>query len=67
MKKLSLNAADLHVLSFDTAAVAGEAGTVHGAAANTPTCQPYPDAATCAKPCLPTVNPAVTNPCICLV
>jgi hypothetical protein len=66
MKKLRLNAADLHVLSFDTAVVAGEAGTVHGAAA-TPTCQPYTDAVTCAKPCLPTVNPAVTNPCICLV
>lgn len=63
-KKLKLDAADLHVLSFGTADVGGEAGTVHGAAA-TQTCQPYTDAVTCARPCLPTLNPSVTNPCIC--
>lgn len=66
MKKLRLNAADLHVLSFDTDEVRSQGGTVHGAA-NTQTCQPYTDAVTCAKPCLPTVNPAATNPCICLI
>ncbi len=64
MKKLTLNAADLHVLSFQTADAGREAGTVHGAAA-TQTCQPYTDAVTCARPCLPSLNPAVTNPCIC--
>ena len=64
MKKLKLDAADLKVLSFGTAEVRGEAGTVHGAA--TMGCQAYTDAVTCARPCLPTLNPAATNPCICL-
>jgi hypothetical protein len=66
MKKLTLNAADLHVLSFETADAGSGVGTVYGAA-NTPTCQPYTDAFTCARPCLPTLNPAATNPCICIV
>lgn len=66
MKKLKLDATDLRVLSFPTAGVGSGAGTVVGAAA-TQTCQPYTDAVTCARPCLPTVNPMVTNPCVCLI
>lgn len=59
MKKLALNAAELKVLSFETAAAARDAGTVYGA-------QDYSQHVTCAKPCWPTIDLAATSPCVCI-
>jgi hypothetical protein len=61
MKKLTLNADDLKVHSFQTAQAADRGGTVHGAAA-TRNCT---DQWTCGIWCPPTTDPAATGPCAC--
>lgn len=68
MKKLTLKADDLKVLSFETAPVQGPMGTVLGAAAAPRTvavsCQ-WSDCWTCGIWCPETTNPEVTAPCNC--
>lgn len=57
MKKLTLNADDLQVSSFQTARAAEEKGTVHAHA----TFGQW----TCGIYCPNTTNPQVTGPCAC--
>ncbi|HST60433.1 MAG TPA: hypothetical protein VLK84_17165 [Longimicrobium sp.] len=69
MKKLTLKADDLKVLSFETAPVRGPLGTVHGAAATEYTdgasCENHSECWTCGIWCPETTNPDVTAPCNC--
>jgi hypothetical protein len=58
MKKLTLNADDLRVSSFQTGQAAEAAGTVHG---NRATYGQW----TCGIYCPNTTNPQVTGPCAC--
>ncbi|HVH12851.1 MAG TPA: hypothetical protein VM759_07360 [Longimicrobium sp.] len=67
MKKLTLKADDLKVLSFETAPVRGRAGTVHGAANTTPNCPQWSEFWTCGIWCPETTDPEVTGPCNCPV
>lgn len=68
MKKLTLKADDLKVLSFETAPVRGPMGTVHAAAAApasvSPSCY-HSECWTCGVWCPETTNPEVTAPCNC--
>lgn len=67
MKKLTLKADDLKVLSFETAPVRGSMGTVQGAAAPqtlVASCQ-WSDCWTCGIWCPETTDPEVTGPCNC--
>lgn len=58
MRKLTLNAEDLAVTSFETAEVPREAGTVHG--------HLHTHGLTCYKPCPYTTNLVATSPCVCI-
>lgn len=67
MKKLTLKTDDLKVLSFETAPVRGQVGTVHGAAAPKTveeSCN-WSDCWTCGIWCPETTDPAITGPCNC--
>lgn len=58
MKKLTLRVDDLQVLSFDTAEVQAEQGTVDG--------HMHTHGLTCGKPCPDTWNLTPTSPCVCI-